>query len=404
VSAVEDLVTDRHSRSRLAGYDPMLLAKAAVLVVGAGALGQNLAQNLALAGVGTIEIADHDTFEDHNRTRSPCYPTAQEQAAWGLGKAEVVARKVRPLMAADRPAVRWAALRVQEGGDALIERADVVCSAVDNAETRHYLSDRCRIHGRPFVEGGFEGPRVNLSVFSADPSQPCFRCLVPSRAGVFSCDRYALAAEAQRIVPAIQNGAATLAAIQAEQAIETLHGRSGLVGRRLFLDIRTFRCRAITLSLDPDCDGIHWPAGEHVETGLDPSATMAQLATAVLAGLGECELILPEQFVVRIPCTGCHALTEAMTPAWRWEVDPRCERCGGPFPPSPAGGGPFGYSRLLVHHLDEWDAIGGLTLRHLGLGDQAAIEAEILTDGRRAVVRLTGAASVNTAEEPVIPG
>ena len=65
--------TELFSRERLAGYDPELLARSVALIVGAGALGQNTAQNLALAGIGEIRIVDKDQFEPHNRTRSPAY-------------------------------------------------------------------------------------------------------------------------------------------------------------------------------------------------------------------------------------------------------------------------------------------------------------------------------------------
>ncbi|MGH3927569.1 MAG: ThiF family adenylyltransferase, partial [Pseudonocardiaceae bacterium] len=259
-------------------------------MVGAGALGQNLLVNLALAGIGRIDIVDHDVFEDHNRTRSPCYPTPSEQTSVGLGKAKAVAHKILPMMTAAQPVVCYAAARIQDIGDEAIERADVVCSAVDNAAARHYLADRCWLHGKPMVEGGFEGSRLNLSVFAPDPQHPCYRCIVPSRTGVFSCDRYAVAAEAARIVPAIQNGAAALAALQAEQVIEALHGRASLVSKRMFADIRTLSFRVLTLSLDTDCEGAHQAPPEHVEIDLGPSATVAQLVELARSRFGDGQL------------------------------------------------------------------------------------------------------------------
>src|SRR6516162_4202432 len=82
-----------HSRSILAGYDPERLREGKVLVVGLGALGQNVVQNLALVGVGQLMLVDFDMFEDHNATRSPFYPTAAEAARFGLGKAIIVAHR-----------------------------------------------------------------------------------------------------------------------------------------------------------------------------------------------------------------------------------------------------------------------------------------------------------------------
>src|SRR5712691_13493222 len=76
-----------HSRSRLAGYDPEKLAAARVTVVGLGALGQNVLQTLALSGVGEFLLIDFDSFEDHNATRSPFFPTAAELESLGNRKA-----------------------------------------------------------------------------------------------------------------------------------------------------------------------------------------------------------------------------------------------------------------------------------------------------------------------------
>ena len=86
------------SREMLAGYDPEILHGGTVLVVGAGAGGQNLLQNLALSGVGEIRIVDHDHFEEHNRTRSPLYPTDILPAEGGAGKARLVAEKLFLMM------------------------------------------------------------------------------------------------------------------------------------------------------------------------------------------------------------------------------------------------------------------------------------------------------------------
>ena len=69
------------SRERLAGYDPERINNSTVLIVGAGALGQNTALDLALSGIGEMRIVDRDRFEEHNRTRSPALPRCAAMAA-----------------------------------------------------------------------------------------------------------------------------------------------------------------------------------------------------------------------------------------------------------------------------------------------------------------------------------
>ena len=52
---------DRYSRLRLIGWwDQQRISAARVLVVGAGALGNEVLKNLALLGIGHIELIDMD--------------------------------------------------------------------------------------------------------------------------------------------------------------------------------------------------------------------------------------------------------------------------------------------------------------------------------------------------------
>ena len=61
---------DRYTRLRQLGWDMDVLRRSVVLVVGAGALGNEIIKNLALAGLGNLLIIDPDTIETHNLTRS----------------------------------------------------------------------------------------------------------------------------------------------------------------------------------------------------------------------------------------------------------------------------------------------------------------------------------------------
>jgi adenylyltransferase/sulfurtransferase len=62
---------DRYSRLRLIHWwDQEKLRAASVMVVGAGAIGNEVLKNLALIGVGNIWVVDCDDIEDSNLTRS----------------------------------------------------------------------------------------------------------------------------------------------------------------------------------------------------------------------------------------------------------------------------------------------------------------------------------------------
>src|SRR5439155_8794643 len=68
---------DRFHRFKLIGWwDQKKLANAKVLVIGAGALGNEIVKNLALLGVGHVLIADLDRIENSNLSRSVLYRAA----------------------------------------------------------------------------------------------------------------------------------------------------------------------------------------------------------------------------------------------------------------------------------------------------------------------------------------
>jgi molybdopterin-synthase adenylyltransferase len=374
--------TEIFSRERLAGYDPDCLSKATALVVGAGALGQNAGLNLALAGIGEMRIVDKDEFENHNRTRSPAYPQPDEAAQFGMRKARAVSGKLRRLMTNNQPKMRYADAWIEELGDGAFKGVSVVLSCVDKPGARAYLSDQARFHGLPFIEGGFEGPQITLSCFPGTRgakavSTPCWRCSHPDTAGAFSCDFYAEAVERAGFIPAIQNSAATLAGLQCEAAISALHPASAQFEARAFdLNIRSGRSMTVRLSTDPGCAGIHrsidQPAMalsitvdhrvrdlfQEIETHLEASAT----------------LVLRTPFVWTAACVACREIANVRQPLWAWEMSPKCQECGGPFPrvAEPAASSTVVYKQITP----ECDtALLNLTCRQIGLPPLAIIEA-----------------------------
>lgn len=324
---------DIHSRSRLAGYSPEILFNSCVLIVGVGALGQNLALNLALAGVGELLIVDFDVFEAHNATKSPLYPTIEEQERWGKEKAKVVAHKLLPMMTASSPCIRYAVAPIQSLGDLPLNQAQLVFAAVDNQNARAYLAERCHLVRRPLIEGGLYAENLNISVCGPDSDDPCYRCISPGKQGAFPCTLHALMVEQQQALPAIQNTAAVLAGLQAEAGIRWLHGEQSLRNMYIHANIHTMTMETVHIVRDSFCPGIHWPhpllPPKVLEVG--GNDTLAQLMKAVEEQIGSAEIRFPDVFVVRTFCAHCEHLTEAYVPAWDWLASPYCVNCGGPF-------------------------------------------------------------------------
>src|SRR5947207_239337 len=84
----------RFERFKLIGWwDQSRLSRARVVVVGAGALGNEIVKNLALLGVGNLLIADMDRIENSNLSRAVLYRESDN----GTFKASAAARAAKEI-------------------------------------------------------------------------------------------------------------------------------------------------------------------------------------------------------------------------------------------------------------------------------------------------------------------
>jgi molybdopterin/thiamine biosynthesis adenylyltransferase len=344
-----------------------------------------------------MRIADKDEFEFHNRTRSPAFPFPEEVAQFGLSKARVVAAKTARMMTAPRSVMRYADNWIQELGDGAYKGVSVVLSCVDTPAARAYLSDKCRLHGIPLIEGGFEGADITLSCYPAVTGKdavttPCWRCSHEELAGAFSCDFYAAAAEDAGFIPAIQNAAAALAGLQCEAAVVALHEKLATSsGARAFdLNIRTGRSLVVRLSTDPRCSGLHRGLDQKptpVQTTADQSITELLLELATHFSEPP-TLLLSCPFIWTAPCTRCEQMSQVRSAAWVWERESRCVDCGGPFALETIGStdSPLVYTRFTLNTKPE---LLSLSCRQVGLPPLSLVEAAS-TGGDVRVFELSG--------------
>ncbi len=137
------------------------LAKASVVVVGAGGLGSPILLYLAAAGIGKIGIIDCDVVNVSNLQRQILYHTAN----LGQKKALLAARRLHGL----NPHIVVEAYPIQlqkENIGNLLHDYEIIVDACDNYATRLLLDQYTAEQKKPYVYGSIEGFCGQSSVFN----------------------------------------------------------------------------------------------------------------------------------------------------------------------------------------------------------------------------------------------
>lgn len=144
---------------------------ARVLVIGAGALGNEVVKDLALFGIGHIYVVDFDQIEISNLTRSILF--REEDAFNHAYKAEVVARRAKEV----NPQIQVVPIvgdLFSDVGFGLYRAVDVVIGCLDSRIARYLLNRMCMRAGKTWIDGGIENMSGNVRIFS--PGVNCYEC------------------------------------------------------------------------------------------------------------------------------------------------------------------------------------------------------------------------------------
>src|ERR1700726_1850352 len=217
------------------------LARAKVLMIGAGGLGAPLGLYLAAAGVGRLGIVDFDVVDFTNLQRQITFSTSD------VGRPKIQAAKER--LAGLNPGIRidtYETRLTSENALDLFRDFDIIVDGTDHFPTRFLVNDASFLLGKPNVYGSifrFEG---QATVFGY-PDGPCYRCLYPEPPPpglVPSCAEGGVLG----VLPGI------VGSIQAMETIKLILGTGEpLVGRLLLFDALAMRFRELKLKKNPDC-------------------------------------------------------------------------------------------------------------------------------------------------------
>lgn len=316
---------DRFARQRgIPGWDQGRLAAATAIVVGVGALGNEVAKNLALAGVGRLVLCDPDVVSVSNLSRTVLFGPADV----GAPKAPAAAAALRAL-APDVTAEPRVADLVSGVGLGELADAGLVIGCVDTIRARVQLLGRCALAGAPLLDGGTSpwGAEIRVRV-SAD--EACFGCTLGARQRSqsdlpWSCSE-PLAGELPQAA-AIATTALAAGWLSAA-AFSLLFGKP-LPYRMLTIDADAGRAAPVSVKRDPGCP-LHRPlSGPAVISAAGHHATVSEF----LATLGpDDEAYTWGSFPMPVRCRRCGS-PPALAVQRVQRVQPvqpgaRCARCG----------------------------------------------------------------------------
>jgi len=305
---VDEARGDRYHRQTLiAWWDQKRVARTRILVVGAGALGNEILKLLALIGSGYTLVFDPDRIERSNLSRSILFRQRDE----GSTKADVAVRQMREI----NPDVHAEAIAenvLARAGLGVFLWADVVIGAVDNREARVFINSACARTGKVWVDGAIEGLSGIVRVF-APATGACYECTMSSidrklLAERRSCALLARDAVARGHVPTSAVTASIIGGMEVEEAIKVVHDQPTLVGQGLHLDGLYSDVSRVSYPRRPDCPG-HEHLGPIVGLGLTSAAvTLDALLTRAEAALGAGAAIdLSRDVITALTCPACGA-------------------------------------------------------------------------------------------------
>jgi len=248
-----DVSEDRFHRLRqIPWWDQSRLRASRALVLGAGALGNEIVKNLALVGVGTVTIVDFDRVENSNLSRSVLFTPGDE----GRLKCDVAADAARRIY----PGIHAQGLNTDiifGLGWGWYLDADIVLTGLDGREARLAANRACIFAKRPLFDGAIEGIDGVVRTFCGWQG-PCYECTMSERDWELihrrrSCNLLSRDEMVGGHVPTTSTISSVVAALQVQQAVKHLHGLDVQAGRGIIFNGLAFEAHAVEYQKPDDC-------------------------------------------------------------------------------------------------------------------------------------------------------
>ncbi|MBD3253918.1 MAG: hypothetical protein GF383_02445 [Candidatus Lokiarchaeota archaeon] len=169
--SIDEDIYDR--QKRIKGWDQNKIKNARVMIIGAGATGNEVVKNLALVGIGTIILIDFDIIEKSNLNR--CVLFNMVDSIENKYKIDIVIEAAHNL----NPDTKIIGLKTDLNSidKEMYSEVDVVCSCLDNLEARLEANNYAYYHGIPFVDSGIDEFYGTVqAVYSGVEKAACLQC------------------------------------------------------------------------------------------------------------------------------------------------------------------------------------------------------------------------------------
>ncbi len=340
--------SDRYSRLRLIGWwDQDRIAAAKILVVGAGALGNEVLKNLALLGLGHIYLIDFDEIQGSNLSRSVLFRASHA----GQPKATVAAKMATELNP-DCQIYPLLGNVLMDIGLGLVRDVDLVICCVDNREARLWINRMCWKTGTPWIDGGIQEINGVAKVF-VPPGGSCYECAMTENDYRLISLRYSCPLLKQEDiqlgkVPTAPTIASIIGGMQVQEALKLIHDLPTAEGTALVFNGAANKFYQTKYQRREDCMS-HETYESILELPLSSSeTTVRQLFDAIAAAkksessleAGEeqaeptLRLILDRDFLIRLTCRSCDIAKEVGLPLCQvGSRDGLCDQCSEPLHP-----------------------------------------------------------------------
>lgn len=241
-------------QKRIGNWEQDRLTAANVLVVGAGALGNEVVKMLCQLGVGKITLVDDDFVVKANLNRTLFF--TQEDAKIKKMKAKAISDKAKILHPDTQ--ITPIIMKVEDLDEGLFGGFDCAFSCLDNLNARLHLN--AHSYGKmPFIDGGTTGFIGKVQVVSGNSS--CFECSMSKKDYDLLWQKYSCVGEVLDFLdpkmPAITTTNSIVASIQANEFLklrmDSLKGEKNLVGKYLQYDGRINRFEIYEIQKRKDC-------------------------------------------------------------------------------------------------------------------------------------------------------